>query len=132
MLAANFPNLFTICGPQGPFTNIPPTLETQVEFISRVLSDFRQRSAQPIVEATEEAERGWTEKCRKLAEGSLFHETASWIFGANVGGKRYATRFYFGGLKKFIEELDSVIEDDYRGFVKHGETEEDSSVRSML
>lgn len=30
----NFPNLFMILGPNGPFCNLPPAIETQVEFIS--------------------------------------------------------------------------------------------------
>ena len=31
---ASFPNLFMILGPNGPFTNLPPSIETQVEWIS--------------------------------------------------------------------------------------------------
>ncbi|KAF2101361.1 cyclohexanone monooxygenase [Rhizodiscina lignyota] len=129
---ANFPNLFMITGPQGPFTNIPPSLETQVEFIIDTMRHYRQRSSRPIIEASEEAEKDWTEKCRKLAEDSLFHETSSWIFGANVGGKKYATRFYFGGLKAYRKELERMVKDDYRGFIKHGEPAQDETVRSML
>ena len=33
--ATGFPNMFMILGPNGPFTNLPPTIETQVEWISR-------------------------------------------------------------------------------------------------
>lgn len=33
-----FPNLFMLTGPNSPFTNLPPTIETQVEFISDAIS----------------------------------------------------------------------------------------------
>ncbi|KAK3703467.1 hypothetical protein LTR37_014457 [Vermiconidia calcicola] len=33
-----FPNMFMILGPNGPFTNLPPTIETQVEFITELIS----------------------------------------------------------------------------------------------
>ena len=33
----DFPNLFMITGPNGPFTNLPPTIETHVEFISDII-----------------------------------------------------------------------------------------------
>jgi cyclohexanone monooxygenase len=42
-----FPNLFTIMGPNGPFTNLPPTIETQVEFISDVIEGAEKRGRPP-------------------------------------------------------------------------------------
>ena len=36
---ARFPNMFMILGPNGPFTNLPPSIETQVEFIADVIRD---------------------------------------------------------------------------------------------
>lgn len=136
LCCAGFPNFFMITGPQGPFTNIPPTLETQVELIAETIMRFRNKyganSLGSIVEVTQQAEDEWTEKCKDMASNSLFHETSSWIFGANVQGKPYATRFYFGGLQKYIEEKDKIIADDYRGFVKHAEESEDRPIRSFL
>jgi cyclohexanone monooxygenase len=32
-----FPNMFMILGPNGPFCNLPPAIETQVEFISDII-----------------------------------------------------------------------------------------------
>jgi cyclohexanone monooxygenase len=138
IVCAGFPNLFMITGPQGPFTNIPPTLETQVELIADTITRFRKQygadTRGSIVEATQEAEDRWTELCRVMAKDSLFHETASWIFGANVGGKTYATRFYFGGLKEYIKEVSRIVSDDYRGFARHGSRADQGSqmTRSLL
>ncbi|KAJ9616665.1 hypothetical protein H2200_000384 [Cladophialophora chaetospira] len=150
-----FPNLFTILGPNGPFTNLPPTIETQVEFISDVIEEAekRGRPAQPqtngyancdhaehasghldddkrcpqegtdiescvgaVVMATAEAERHWTEVCDELSKGSLFRKIDSWIFGANVPGKKSTTMFYFGGLGKYRKLLETSAEDGYAGF----------------
>jgi len=70
----------------------------------------------PIIEALPEAEQDWLRDCDRAAEGSLFKETASWIFGQNVPGKKYALRFYFGGLKAFYESVQRVIDGGYAGF----------------
>src|SRR5690606_23076390 len=34
---ANYPNMFMVLGPNGPFTNLPPSIETQVEWISDII-----------------------------------------------------------------------------------------------
>lgn len=116
-----FPNMFMILGPKGPFCNIPPAIETQVEFITGLIHHVGQQPAytdgKPIViEATSESEAEWKQVCEKEVEGSLFKETSSWIFGANVPGKKVAVRFYFGGLKGFRAELQKVIDAGYVGF----------------
>ncbi|KAK5063040.1 hypothetical protein LTR84_005116 [Exophiala bonariae] len=150
-----FPNLFTILGPNGPFTNIPPTIETQVEFISDMIEDAERRDRArahvnglpdgnglqngtgnekvnghtgsngsipyksgigSIIEASADAERQWTEVCDDLSRESLFRKTDSWIFGANIPGKKNTTMFYFGGLGNYRKELHSLVRDGYRGF----------------
>lgn len=64
-----------------------------------------ERKGSGLVEVTAEAEDEWTQLCEKLCEGSLFRKTSSWIFGANVLGKRNAVMFYFGGLGNFRAKL---------------------------
>jgi cyclohexanone monooxygenase len=120
-----FPNLLMITGPQGPFTNLPPAIEAHVELISNLIAhaeDVRRSTGDDhaVIEATKEAEQKWCQECERVAEGSLFKETASWIFGQNVPGKRVALRFYFGGLKGFYEAVGRVIQNGYEGFVPIG------------
>jgi cation diffusion facilitator CzcD-associated flavoprotein CzcO len=119
----HFPNLLMITGPQGPFTNLPPALEAHVELITGLIARAETARKQqdapqtpPVIEALPEAEQEWCNECERVAEGSLFKETASWIFGTNVPGKRYALRFYFGGLKAFYESVQGVIDRGYAGF----------------
>ncbi len=114
-----FPNFFTITGPQGPFTNLPPAIEAHVELIAASIERAevaRKKGGQGIIEALPEAEKAWVQECERVAEGSLFKETASWIFGNNISGKKIALRFYFGGLKNYYQTLKDIVEDGYRGF----------------
>ncbi|KAF9883637.1 hypothetical protein FE257_003109 [Aspergillus nanangensis] len=113
-----FPNLFTLMGPQGPFSNNPPCIELEVMF-HRGLIEYAEkvrRESGQVVEVTPEAEAAWVEHCEQIAEGSLFKETASWIFGNNVSGKQIALRFYFGGLKAYRQEIDKVVTSRYSAF----------------
>ncbi|RDL30009.1 Uncharacterized protein BP5553_10636 [Venustampulla echinocandica] len=114
-----FPNLFMITGPQGPFTNLPPAIEAHVELISRCIERAekdRLDGAQGVIEALPEAEKEWGQECDRAADGSLFKETASWIFGSNVAGKKYAMRFYFGGLANYYKYVQSMMDNGFRGF----------------
>lgn len=140
-----FPNMFMILGPNGPFTNLPPTIETQVEFIAEMI-DLAEKELEAqqvcdgvmsnghiypdddgqangiqlhvpgLVEATPEAEREWTHLCDKLSANSLFRKTDSWIFGSNVPGKKSAVMFYFGGLANYRKALKDVLENGLKGF----------------
>ncbi|PGH06311.1 hypothetical protein AJ79_06554 [Helicocarpus griseus UAMH5409] len=124
---ANFPNLFLVTGPQGPFCNVPPILETHVRFITYLIGQAessrraaakvgRGGAAGCVIEAAAESEKEWVETCERTAAGSLFKETASWIFGRNIAGKREALRFYFGGLRNYNLVLKEVIEGELKGF----------------
>jgi len=120
----NYPNLFMILGPNEPFTNLPPSIETQVEFISDLVEHANKHAnalengaRSPVIEATAEAEEEWNDICDKLSANSLFRKGDSWIFGANVPGKKPTVLFYFGGLGKYRSILDGVIKAGYKGFL---------------
>ena len=53
-----FPNLFMILGPNGPFTNLPPSIESQVDWISETIG-HAERSGVATVEPSREAEDAW-------------------------------------------------------------------------
>lgn len=126
-----FPNMFMITGPNGPFSNIPPAVETHVEFISDIIeaaetkkreSSQSQSQSQsdkpsgPVIEVTQQAEADWTQMCDTMSKDSLFRKTDSWIFGANVKGKKHAVMFYFGGLANFRGKLRECENEDFKGF----------------
>jgi cyclohexanone monooxygenase len=129
----NFPNMFMILGPNGPFCNLPPAIETQVEFISGAIAEAERRhnkvpdgplngagskhSDRPVIEATQTAEDEWTELCDVLSVDSLFRKTDSWIFGCNVPGKSHAVLFYFAGLSEYRKVLREVVQGNYKGYM---------------
>ncbi|MET8844014.1 flavin-containing monooxygenase [Streptomyces rubiginosohelvolus] len=116
-----FPNLFMVFGPNSVFCNLPPGLETQVEWIAQLVGSAEERGI-TRVEATAAAEEGWTTQCREMAEHSLFAQTESWIFGTNIPGRKRRTLFFFGGLGAYRERLGEIVAADYEGFTLDGRT----------
>jgi cyclohexanone monooxygenase len=112
---AGFPNMFMILGPNGPFTNLPPSIETQVEFITDLIQDAEHKGG-ALIEATTEAEDGWTATCNEIAHMTLFPKAESWIFGANIPGKKNAVMFFMGGLSNYRAALGDVQSNDFKGF----------------
>ncbi|GLA67596.1 hypothetical protein AtubIFM54640_011264 [Aspergillus tubingensis] len=119
-----FPNLFSILGPNSPFTNLPPLIEVQVEFIADMIAHARAKAATttgestqgPRVEAYPAAMQDWIRTCDELSAGSLFRKTDSWIFGANVAGKTRSVLFYFGGMAMYRKALQAIVDQEYAGF----------------
>jgi len=112
---AGFPNMFMILGPNGPFTNLPPSIEAQVEWIGELIGEA-ERSGVRTIEATPEAEAGWTTTCRDIADATLFPKRDSWIFGANIPGKENAVMFYMAGHSAYRQKLGEVAAAGYEGF----------------
>lgn len=119
---AGFPNMFMVLGPNGPFTNLPPAIEAEVEWISDTIG-YMERSAIATIEATPEAEDAWVETCHEIANQTLFPRAASWIFGSNIPGKKNTIYFYLGGLGQYRKTLQDVSNDGYRGFVLEKQAE---------
>jgi cation diffusion facilitator CzcD-associated flavoprotein CzcO len=116
MATTGFPNMFMILGPNGPFTNLPPSIETQVEWISDTIASMEERST-GWMEAKPDIETEWTEICSDIAEQTLFPKAASWIFGANIPGKKRTVMFYLGGIKEYRSILDNEKANGYPSFV---------------
>ncbi|MDQ4491693.1 NAD(P)/FAD-dependent oxidoreductase [Sinomonas sp. ASV486] len=112
---AHFPNLFMILGPNGPFTNLPPSIEAQVEFITEMIRSA-EADGVTTIEPTVEAEEKWTQTCQEIADMTLFPKADSWIFGANIPGKPNTVMFYMAGLGAYRGVLAEVAEKGYEGF----------------
>ncbi len=116
---AGFPNMFMILGPHGPFTNLPPSIEVQVEFIADAI-EHMEKNHFSTIDAVVEAEQSWVSACNDAANSTLFPKVNSWIFGQNIPGKANVNMFYFGGLGAYSQVLEEVKVNDYEGFVLHG------------
>jgi cation diffusion facilitator CzcD-associated flavoprotein CzcO len=118
---SGFPNMFLLLGPQGPFSNIPPAIEIEIDLIMSCIERAEQLAKNEgetvvVVEALEQAERDWVALCDKLTSASLFSKTPSWIFGVNVEGRQSSTKFYFGGLGSYVKWVKDTLAHNLRGF----------------
>lgn len=112
MMEADFPNFFMILGPNGPFTNLPPSIETQVEWISDAIGKL-EREGRKTIEPSQAAADEWVATCRAIADMTLFPKAQSWIFGANIPGKNNAVMFYMGGLGNYTIAINAVKDSGY-------------------
>lgn len=121
---AGFPNMWLVSGPQGPFANFPPVIESEIDMIVACIEHSEastgvqhgvESNSPLIMEVSKEAEQAWSDKCEQLVENSLFKKTSGWIFGANVK-RRQSTRFFFAGLKAYRDWCKEVIEGSFKDF----------------
>ena len=114
---ADFPNLFTITGPGSPsvFTNMIPTIEQHVDWVSDCLAYMTAHNYTSI-EAEREAEKDWWDHVQEVAAEGLKSTTDSWYLGANVSGKARVFMPYYGGFPKYCAKCEEVVADGYTGF----------------
>ena len=113
---SGFPNMFLVSGPQGAFANFPVVIESEIDFITDCIL-HAEKQQKRVIEVSASAEQGWSDLCDELVEGSLFKTTASWIFGANVLGRKTSTKFYFGGLNRYREWTKKEVTTGFPGFI---------------
>lgn len=116
-----FPNMFFIVGPQSPPTNIPPLVESQGNFIAGLIEKAEaQKKANGgktvLIEAEEEAEQQWMEKCQTQTEGSLFRTVKSYVFGNNISGKDALGIWWLEGFGSYQSTIKEVSDNGYPGF----------------
>ena len=115
-----FPNLFTLVGPHNAatFCNIPRCIEQNVDWVTTLVRHMREKGY-ARVEATAEAERGWTQHVLDTGRRMLFTQVDSWMMGinSNLPGKQKRTFIvYAGGAPKYREKCDEVAAAGYTGF----------------
>jgi cation diffusion facilitator CzcD-associated flavoprotein CzcO len=113
--AAGFPNMFTLYGPPGPFTNQPPAIEWQCEWVVRVIEDLNANGVATI-EATPEAEQAWLDECIRIENLTLFGKIDWWVSGANIPGKTRAVSFYMGGFGEYMKHAEACRQNGYQGY----------------
>ena len=94
---SGFPNMFMILGPNGPFTNLPPSIETQVEWIADAIGHVSASDAGLDRRQARDRDRLDRDLRARSPTRPLFPKAASWIFGANIPGKKRTVMFYLGG-----------------------------------
>ncbi len=114
---AGFPNMFMITGPGSPsvLSNMPPTIEQHVEYISDFLGYMAERDLE-IAEADTEAEAQWVDHVNETASRTLYVLADSWYLGANIPGKPRVFMPYAGGLDVYRKTCDELAAAGYEGY----------------
>ncbi len=112
---AGFPNLFTITGPGSPsvLTNMLPSIEQHVEFISDMIQHVSERGG--CIEATNAAEDEWVSHVNLLAGETLYPTCNSWYLGVNIPGKPQVFMPYLGYVA-YQEKCREIAANGYEGF----------------
>ena len=109
-----FPNLFFPGGPHAAAGNNPRYNGDQVDFVTDVLVQARDRGCD-VVEVTVEAEDRWTRLMDKAASRTPFGTIGQYV-GGNIPGKPRRYLLNAAGRPKLFETIAEVIEHDYDEF----------------
>jgi cyclohexanone monooxygenase len=114
----DFPNLFTVTGPGSPsvLTNMLPTLEQHVEWITDCIVYLKQKNSR-MIEASLDAENNWWHHVQEVANQGIKQTANSWYLGANIEGKPRVFMPYLGGLPRYLEKCEAVVAKGYEGFI---------------
>ncbi len=117
LATASFPNFFIVTGPGSPsvLSNMLPTIEQHVEWISDCIERLREQGADEI-EAEIDAEDAWVDHVNDVAGKTLRVKCDSWYLGANIPGKPRVFMPYIGGMPAYRKKCDEVASLGYAGF----------------
>uniref|UniRef100_A0AC35F280 Flavin-containing monooxygenase n=1 Tax=Panagrolaimus sp. PS1159 TaxID=55785 RepID=A0AC35F280_9BILA len=114
---SGYPNMFFTYGPQAPtaFSNGPTLIEIQADWIIKVI-DYCESNGIKYIDAKEEEQEKWAKEITAIANATLFPLADSWYMGANIPGKPKEMLNFLGGVPKYSEILQYVLENNFEGF----------------
>ena len=114
---ANFPNMYTITGPQSPsvLSNMMVSIEQHVDWLTDLFVAMRDKD-QHVIEATQQAQDEWVAHSTEVGNMTLYPLANSWYMGANVPGKPRVFLPYLGGVGPYRELCNQVAAEGYKGF----------------
>ena len=118
LMMKDFPNLFMICGPNGPsaLANIFTINEQNVNWLAGAIEHMRGTGL-TAMEPTGAAEQAWMDHVHELSLNTLVSKAKTWYTGANVAGKARGLTMYTGGFKAYREACQDAADDNWRGLV---------------
>ncbi|MEQ1889702.1 MAG: NAD(P)/FAD-dependent oxidoreductase [Alphaproteobacteria bacterium] len=116
LTVVGFPNMFIISGPGSPsvLTNMVPSIEQHVNWISDTIRDLGERQLS-CIEPVAEAENAWVDHVNEVAGSTLFPSCNSWYLGANIPGKPRVFMPYLG-FPAYVDKCNQVRAGGYEGF----------------
>lgn len=115
MCVADFPNLFTITGPQAPFANLPTSIEQNAIYVADCIKAM-EAEGYDVMAPRAEAEEEWSahvtevHKMTLMDQGDTVH---SWMMGANVENHKPRVLIYFGGANVYYDRLRESVENGF-------------------
>ena len=112
---ADYPNLFTITGPQAPFANLPTSIGQNAVWIANCIS-MMESEGFDVFKPRKDAEEKWSASVADIHGQTLMargDEVHSWMMGANLEHKKPRVLIYFGGANNYYDELDRSAEQGY-------------------
>src|SRR6266851_4637620 len=123
MMIHGFPNMLMPAGPQSgsASTNYPRGIETGVNWCTDLL-EYMAAHGYARCEATETAEKRWTDHVTNMYAMMLMRKANSWFTGynSNVAGHEQGTIRYLvynGGAPKYVNTINAVAAKGYEGVV---------------
>ena len=107
IFAAGFPNMFMVTGPHAPFANLPPVIESSVEYIANCISHMETNNYH-LLSPSQEAEDAWVAHSTEVHGFTVMNEaakTSSWLMGTNVTNKPPRVLAYVGGANAYFDRL---------------------------
>ncbi|EXJ87211.1 hypothetical protein A1O3_04170 [Capronia epimyces CBS 606.96] len=125
LMIPDMPNLFMVYSPQAPtsFSNGPPIIEIQVDWIASALEKFRSEGIVAI-DAPEASAEEWYDEVKKIGDKTLYPLADSWYMGANVPGKPRELLLYLGGVNVYGKTINAAL-DSWKGFTVERGTRDD-------
>lgn len=122
LMSKGFPNLFMITGPGSPsvLSNMIVSIEQHVDLITKTLEHLRSENLNSI-EPTTIAQERWVQYGNEFANLTLAPTANSWYMGRNVPGKPQVFLPYIGGVGRYRDICNEVVDKGYMGFVLDGE-----------
>jgi cyclohexanone monooxygenase len=118
LMTHGFPNMLMVTGPGCPFTNLPVTIEENVEWIAACIEHAENKGVATI-ESTNDSDQFWLDQVNESTNQTLVPlggQANSWLAGANIDGKHRGPTVYFRGADKYFGLCAEVAREGYRGF----------------
>jgi len=112
---AEFPNLFTITGPQAPFANLPTSIEQNIQWITDCIKKM-ESDGYDVCIPQHAAEEAWVAHTAEIHEQTLMAQgdrVNSWMMGANIENKNPRVLIYFGGANVYYDKLRESVDSGF-------------------
>jgi cyclohexanone monooxygenase len=104
---ADYPNLFTVTGPQAPFANLPTSIQQNALWISDCIKKM-ESEGYDLCHPLPEAEDEWSAHVAEIHRQTLMDvgdKVHSWMMGANIENRNSRVLVYFGGASVYYDKL---------------------------